>query len=176
MRVITLTGSPRFPSPDSALLEYAREQLTLRGIEVCHWHIQNFTPEDLWLSRRISPALQTFQEQLASACGVIIATPYTPLPGALQRLLSTFPPQALAGKAVLSVTTGIQTTTVAANTPLFTTLGARLVLPELAVADSQIDDYQHNAHFTPALQQILDNTLAHFFSALISVADTVTAP
>ena len=175
MRVITLTGSPRFPSPDSALLEYAREKLTLQGMEICHWHIQNFTPADLWLSRRISPALQTFQEQLASACGIIIAAPHTPLPEILQRLLSTFPPQALSGKTVLPIGTGTLVTAGLANTPLFTTLGARLVLPELAVADSQIDDYQHSAHFTPALQQILDNALDHFSRALLSVAGTVAA-
>ncbi len=47
MRVITLAGSPRYPSRSSALLEYARETLTAADIEVCHWHLQNFAPEDL---------------------------------------------------------------------------------------------------------------------------------
>lgn len=42
MRVITLAGSPRYPSRSSALLEYARETLTAADIEVCHWHLQNF--------------------------------------------------------------------------------------------------------------------------------------
>ncbi|MBN0963295.1 NAD(P)H-dependent oxidoreductase, partial [Pseudomonas aeruginosa] len=40
MRVITLAGSPRYPSRSSALLEYARETLTAADIEVCHWHLQ----------------------------------------------------------------------------------------------------------------------------------------
>ena len=31
MRVITLAGSPRFPSRSSALLEYARERLNASG-------------------------------------------------------------------------------------------------------------------------------------------------
>lgn len=34
MRVITLAGSPRYPSRSSALLEYARETLTAADIEV----------------------------------------------------------------------------------------------------------------------------------------------
>lgn len=51
MRVITLAGSPRYPSRSSALLEYARETLTAADIEVCHWHLQNFAPEDLLYAR-----------------------------------------------------------------------------------------------------------------------------
>jgi FMN reductase len=42
MRVITLAGSPRFPSRSSALLEYAREKLNSLDIEVCHWNLHNF--------------------------------------------------------------------------------------------------------------------------------------
>lgn len=34
MRVITLAGSPRFPSRSSALLEYARERLNALDVEV----------------------------------------------------------------------------------------------------------------------------------------------
>ncbi|PLO59804.1 NADPH-dependent FMN reductase, partial [Klebsiella michiganensis] len=33
MRVITLAGSPRYPSRSSALLEYARETLSAADIE-----------------------------------------------------------------------------------------------------------------------------------------------
>ena len=42
MRVITLAGSPRFPSRSSALLEYAREKLNALDVEVCHWNLHNF--------------------------------------------------------------------------------------------------------------------------------------
>lgn len=43
MRVITLAGSPRFPSRSSALLEYAREKLNALDVEVCHWNLHNFS-------------------------------------------------------------------------------------------------------------------------------------
>ncbi|WP_193554631.1 NAD(P)H-dependent oxidoreductase, partial [Klebsiella oxytoca] len=75
MRVITLAGSPRYPSRSSALLEYARETLSAADIEVCHWHLQNFAPEDLLYARFDNPALHALNEQLAGADGLIIATP-----------------------------------------------------------------------------------------------------
>ena len=75
MRVITLAGSPRFPSRSSALLEYAREQLNSRDVEVCHWNLHNFEPEDLLYARFESPALQALIEQLKGADGLIVATP-----------------------------------------------------------------------------------------------------
>ena len=75
MRVITLAGSPRFPSRSSALLEYAREQLTSLDVEVFHWNLQNFAPEDLLYARFDSPALKALNEQLKEADGLIVATP-----------------------------------------------------------------------------------------------------
>jgi FMN reductase len=93
MRVITLAGSPRYPSRSSALLEYARETLTAADIEVCHWHLQNFAPEDLLYARFDNPALQTLNEQLAGADGLIIATPVykASFSGALKTLLDLLP-------------------------------------------------------------------------------------
>ncbi len=108
MRVITLAGSPRYPSRSSALLEYARETLTAADIEVCHWHLQNFAPEDLLYARFDNPALQTLNEQLAGADGLIIATPVykASFSGALKTLLDLLPERALEGKIVLPLATG----------------------------------------------------------------------
>ncbi len=75
MRVITPAGSPRFPSRSSSLLEYAREKLNGLDVEVYHWNLQNFAPEDLLYARFDSPALKTFTEQLQQADGLIVATP-----------------------------------------------------------------------------------------------------
>ena len=75
MRVITLAGSPRFPSRSSSLLEYAREKLNGLDVEVYHWNLQNFAPEDLLYARFDGPALKTFTEQLQQADGLIVATP-----------------------------------------------------------------------------------------------------
>lgn len=66
---------PRFPSRSSALLEYAREKLNALDVEVCHWNLHNFAPEDLLYARFDSPALKTLIEQLKRADGLVVATP-----------------------------------------------------------------------------------------------------
>lgn len=100
MRVITLAGSPRFPSRSSALLEYAREKLNGHDVEVFHWNLHNFAPEDLIYARFDSPALKTFSEQLQDADGLIVATPVykAAYSGALKTLLDLLPERALEGK------------------------------------------------------------------------------
>lgn len=108
MRVITLAGSPRFPSRSSALLEYAREKLHGQDVEVFHWNLHNFAPEDLIYARFDSPALNTFTEQLQDADGLIVATPVykAAYSGALKTLLDLLPERALEGKVVLPLATG----------------------------------------------------------------------
>jgi len=108
MRVITLAGSPRFPSRSSALLEYAREKLNGHDVEVFHWNLHNFAPEDLIYARFDSPALNTFSEQLQNADGLIVATPVykAAYSGALKTLLDLLPERALEGKVVLPLATG----------------------------------------------------------------------
>ncbi len=93
MRVITLAGSPRFPSRSSSLLEYAREKLNGLDVEVYHWNLQNFAPEDLLYARFDGPALKTFTEQLQQADGLIVATPVykAAYSGALKTLLDLLP-------------------------------------------------------------------------------------
>ena len=172
MRVITLAGSPRFPSRSSSLLEYSREKLAAVGVEVCHWHLQNFAPEDLLYARFDSPALQALIEQLTDADGVIVATPVykASFSGALKTLLDLLPERALAGKVVLPLATG---GTVAhmlaadyALKPVLGALKAEEILQGVFATDSQITDYQHHPLFTPDLQSRLDAALETFWQAL----------
>ncbi|HCU1270925.1 TPA: NAD(P)H-dependent oxidoreductase [Klebsiella pneumoniae] len=143
MRVITLAGSPRYPSRSSALLEYARETLTAADIEVCHWHLQNFAPEDLLYARFDNPALQT---------------------------LNVLPERALEGKIVLPLATG---GTIAhmlavdyALKPVLNALKAQEILHGVFADDSQVTDYQHKPQFTANLQRRLDDALETFWQAL----------
>ncbi|AUU90197.1 MULTISPECIES: NADPH-dependent FMN reductase [Enterobacteriaceae] len=172
MRVVTLAGSPRYPSRSSALLEYARERLTALDVEVCHWHLHNFVPEDLLYARFDSPALQTLLEQLHEADGLIIATPVykASFSGALKTLLDLFPERALEGKVVLPVATG---GTIAhmlavdyALKPVLSALKAQEVLHGVFADDSQVEDYQHKPRFTANLQTRLDSALETFWQAL----------
>ena len=172
MRVITLAGSPRYPSRSSALLEYARETLTAADIEVCHWHLQNFAPEDLLYARFDNPALQALNEQLAGADGLIIATPVykASFSGALKTLLDLLPERALEGKIVLPLATG---GTIAhmlavdyALKPVLNALKAQEILHGVFADDSQVTDYQHKPQFTANLQRRLDDALETFWQAL----------
>jgi hypothetical protein len=77
------------------------ERRSSADIEVCHWHLQNFAPEDLLYARFDNPALHALNEQLAGADGLIIATPvYKALfSGALKTLLDLLPERALEAKS-----------------------------------------------------------------------------
>ena len=172
MRVITLAGSPRFPSRSSALLDYAREKLTALDVEVCHWHLHNFDAEDLLYARFDSPALNALIEQLKDADGLIVATPVykASFSGALKTLLDLLPERALAGKVVLPLATG---GTVAhmlavdyALKPVLNALKAQEILHGVFADDSQVIDYQHTPHFTPNLHHRLDEALETFWQAL----------
>ncbi|MCK1064703.1 NADPH-dependent FMN reductase [Pluralibacter gergoviae] len=172
MRVITLAGSPRFPSRSSALLEYARERLTQVNVDVRHWHLQNFAPEDLLYARFDSPALQTLNEQLADADGLIIATPIykASFSGALKTLLDLLPERALEGKIVLPLATGGTVDHMLAVDyalkPVLNALKAREILHGVFADDSQVQDYQHRPQFSPNLQKRLDDALETFWQAL----------
>ncbi|MGY5957597.1 NADPH-dependent FMN reductase [Kosakonia sp. BK9b] len=172
MRVVTLAGSPRFPSRSSALLEYAREHLSAQDIDVCHWHLHNFAPEDLLYARFDSPALKTLIEQLKEADGLIVATPIykASFSGALKTLLDLLPERALEGKVVLPLATG---GTVAhmlavdyALKPVLSALKAQEILHGVFADDSQVLDYQHKPGLSPNLQIRLDSALETFWQAL----------
>lgn len=186
MRVITLAGSPRFPSRSSALLEYARKQLRKLDIEVYHWHLQNFNPEDLLYARFDSPALQTLTEQLATADGIIIATPVykASFSGGLKTLLDLLPERALDNKVVLPLASG---GTIAhmlavdyALKPVLNALKAQEILHGVFADDSQVTDYQHKPQFTADLKQRLDDSLHLFLQALqrrnINVTELIARP
>lgn len=182
MRVITLAGSPRFPSRSSALLEYAREKLSALDIEVCHWHLHNFAPEDLLYARFDSPALKALNEQLEQADGLIVATPVykASFSGALKTLLDLLPKRALEKKIVLPLATG---GTVAhmlavdyALKPVLNALKAQEILHGVFADDGQIADYQHKPVFSASLQLRLDTALETFWQALHRRDFTVSSP
>ncbi|EOA7529869.1 NADPH-dependent FMN reductase, partial [Shigella sonnei] len=165
-------GSPRFPSRSSSLLEYAREKLNGLDVEVYHWNLQNFAPEDLLYARFDSPALKTFTEQLQQADGLIVATPVykAAYSGALKTLLDLLPERALQGKVVLPLATG---GTVAhllavdyALKPVLSAMKAQELLHGVFADDSQVIDYHHKPQFTPNLQTRLDTALETFWQAL----------
>ncbi|WLS77569.1 NADPH-dependent FMN reductase [Erwinia pyri] len=172
MRVITLAGSPRFPSRSTALLTICQQLLEKRGVEVIPWNLHNFAPEDLLYARFDSPALLALKEDLAQADGLIVATPVykASFSGALKTLLDLLPERALEHKVVLPLATG---GTVAhmlavdyALKPVLNALKAQEVLHGVFADDTQIAHYDRTPELSPLLKDRIDESVETFWSAL----------
>lgn len=172
MRVITLAGSPRFPSRSTALLTISQSHLERRGVEVIPWNIHNFVPDDLINARFDAPALLAFKEDLANTDGLIVATPVykASFSGALKTLLDLLPERALEHKVVLPFATG---GTVAhmlavdyALKPVLNALKAQEILHGVFADDSQITHYDRQPTLAPVVAQRLEESLETFWLAL----------
>src|SRR5699024_2201287 len=141
-------------------------------VEVYHWNLQNFAPEDLLYARFDSPALKTFTEQLQQADGLIVATPVykAAYSGALKTLLDLLPERALQGKVVLPLATG---GTVAhllavdyALKPVLSAMKAQEILHGGIAEDSEVIDKHHRHQFRTNLQTRHDISLEAFWQPL----------
>lgn len=153
MRVITLAGSPRYPSRSTALLTLCRQALEKRGVEVIPWNLHNFHPEDLLYARFDSPALLALREDLENTDGLIVATPVykASFSGALKTLLDLLPERALEHKVVLPLATGGTLAHMLAVDyalkPVLNALKAQEVLHGVFADDSQIVNYAASRNF-----------------------------
>jgi len=172
MRVISLAGSPRYPSRSTALLTLCQASLEKRGVEVIPWNLHNFQPEDLLYARFDSPALLALKEDLESADGLIVATPVykASFSGALKTLLDLLPERALEHKVVLPLATG---GTIAhmlavdyALKPVLNALKAQEVLHGVFADDTQITHYDRHPELSQVLAARIDDALETFFHAL----------
>ncbi len=172
MNVITLAGSPRFPSRSTALLTVAQRWLERQGINVTPWNLFNFNPEDLLYARFDSPALLVFIGQLAEADGVIISTPIykASFSGALKTLLDLLPEHAFEHKIVLPVATGGSIGHMLALDyalkPVLNALKAQEILHGVFSEDSQITHYDRDPQLSAALEGRLYSSLETFTRAL----------
>ncbi|URQ62073.1 NADPH-dependent FMN reductase [Pantoea alhagi] len=172
MRVITLAGSPRFPSRSTALLTLCQQALEKRGVEVTPWNLHNFLPEDLLYARFDSPALLAMKQDLAAADGVIVATPVykASFSGALKTLLDLLPERALEHKVVLPLATGDTLAHMLAVDyalkPVLNALKAQEVLHGIFADDSQITHYDRQPELSSLLASRLNDALTTFWFAL----------
>lgn len=172
MRVITLAGSPRFPSRSTALLTVCQHSLEQRGVEVIPWNLHNFHPEDLLYARFDSPALLAFREDLEKADGLIVSTPIykASFAGALKTLLDLLPERALEHKVVLPLASGGSVAHLLALDyalkPVLNALKAQEVLHGVFAEDSQIAHYDRRPELAPGLAIRLEGSLETFWLAL----------
>lgn len=172
MRVITLAGSPRFPSRSTALLSVCQRALEARGFEVIPWNIHNFQPEDLLYARFDSPALTALKADLALAEGLIVATPIykASFSGALKTLLDLLPERALEHKVVLPLASGGSVAHMLAVDyalkPVLNALKAQEVLHGVFASDTQITHYDRQPELDALLSERIDEALETFWQAL----------
>ncbi|WP_182057312.1 NADPH-dependent FMN reductase [Pantoea sp. ME81] len=172
MRVITLAGSPRFPSRSTALLSLCQHALEARGVEVIPWNIHNFQADDLLYARFDSPALNALKADLALADGLIVATPIykASFSGALKTLLDLLPERALEHKVVLPLASGGSASHLLAVDyalkPVLNALKAQEVLHGVFATDTQIVNYDRQPELDPQLAERIDDALDTFWHAL----------
>ncbi|WP_431222918.1 NADPH-dependent FMN reductase [Serratia sp. L9] len=108
MRVISLAGSPRNPSRSTALLQLSQRWLQQQNVEVIPYTLHDFRADDLLHANFNSPDIKAFSAQLATADGLLIATPVykASFSGALKTLIDLLPERALDHKVVLPLATG----------------------------------------------------------------------
>lgn len=172
MQVLFLAGSPSQQSRSAGLLEHAGRWLEARGVEVSRWRVRDFPAEDLLYGNFASPAVARFNEQLAEADGLLVATPVykASFSGALKTLLDVLPERALAGKVVLPLALGGSPAHLLALDyalkPVLGALKAQDLLQGVYADDSQIAWEARGVVLAPALRARLDSALDQFVTSL----------
>ena len=172
MHVITLAGSPRFPSRSTSLLTLCQHKLEARGVEVIPWNIHNFQPDDLINAHFDAPALLALREDLNDADGLIVATPVykASFSGALKTLLDLLPERAFEHKVVLPLATGGSSGHMLALDyalkPVLNALKAQEILHGVYAEDYQVTRYDRKPELQASLSQRLDEAVESFWLAL----------
>lgn len=174
MLVVTLGGSPSQRSRSGVLLDRAKSWLNQQGVEVVSYQVRDFPAEDLLHARFDSPHIINLLAQIELADGLVIATPVykASFSGALKTVLDLLPERALSHKVVLPIATGGSIAHMLAVDyalkPVLSALKAQEMLHGIFAEDSQIayGEGSAQAQLVPVLEQRLNESLEHFYSAL----------
>ena len=174
MLVVTLGGSPSQRSRSGVLLDRAKSWLNQQGVEVVSYQVRDFPAEDLLHARFDSPHIINLLAQIERADGLVIATPVykASFSGALKTVLDLLPERALSHKVVLPIATGGSIAHMLAVDyalkPVLSALKAQEMLHGIFAEDSQIayGEGSAQAQLAPVLEQRLNESLEHFYSAL----------
>ena len=172
MLVVTLGGSPSQRSRSGVLLDRAKHWLNQNGVEVVSYQVRDFPAEDLLHARFDSPKIIDLLQQIENADGLVIATPVykASFSGALKTVLDLLPERALSHKVVLPIATGGSNAHMLAVDyalkPVLASLKAQEMLQGVFAEDRQIAYRAEGVDLDPALEERLDSSLDHFFTAL----------
>jgi len=148
--VVSLSGSPSPTSRSQGLLNRATVLLEARGIPVEAFSLGDFDADALLFGRFDDPAIRAFQQAVASADGLLVATPVykAAYSGGLKALLDVLPERALARHVVLPLATGGSAAHMLAVDyalqPVLTALKAHHILGAVYATEKDVHRDEHN--------------------------------
>lgn len=174
MIIVAIGGSPNQKSRSRELLNYSINYLNRHAIKSYIVTIHDFVAEDLLYANFNSPKIKEFNELIAQADGIIIATPVykAAYSGVLKIILDLIAERGLSNKIILPiVTAGSNHHFLAidyALRPVLTALKAKLILYGIFATDNQITYSTESTIplLEPALEQRLIDSLTDFINTL----------
>ena len=171
MAVVTLAGSPDPNSRSTALLGLAAQRLRHEGLRVRNIAVRELPASELLAADTKNPAIADALHAIEQAGIVIVATPVykASYSGLLKTFLDLLPQSGLKDKAVLPIATGGSSAHLLALDyalrPVLASLGARVVIESLFVADGQTNFADGRLALAPEIQLRFDNALANLQEA-----------
>jgi FMN reductase len=186
MSVLIIGGSTSTTSKSEIILDYIETALRELNVSVARVNPSAFNPTDLVNYNFASEDIQRYQQKVASADAIIIATPVyqAAYSGALKLLLDLIPQKGLEGKTVLPLATGGSLGHLLALDyalkPVLSALAASRLLASVFVTDDAFERADSGAYrLADGLAQRLDRALNELFNpvqALARAEETVTQP
>lgn len=177
--IVTIAGSPSYPSRSSAILGHIRDLFEARGFSTEAIHVRSLPAEALLWGQMNDPTLQSAIQSIVDARLVVVATPvykasYT---GLLKAFLDVLPQYSLLDKIVFPIATGGSSAHLLAIDyalkPVLSALGAQHVLNGLYIQDSQLqylDGLQLDEAIEQRLQKTIDSVTKHLVQPEIAAA------
>jgi FMN reductase len=170
--VTVVTGSATRPSRTLGLASLVATRLVTAGFQVRELHVRDLPAEALLHARFDDPQLQAALATVASAHGVVFASPVykAAYSGLLKSFIDLMPQFGLRGKTVLPLLTGGSLAHVLALDyglrPVLQSLDPRLVVSGLFVLDKLIELHEGEVTLAAELIPRLDQVVQSFSEAL----------
>jgi FMN reductase len=170
---LIITASPSSTSRTARLAADAGERLARLGVDSSLLELRTLPAEDLLLARTDAPGIAAALDRVASARGVVVATPVykAAYSGLLKIFLDIFPQFGLRDKVVLPLATGGTTAHVLsidyALRPVLSSLDPLHVVAGLFALDKQITVQPDGAvEFDADLSKKLEGAVRSYVTAL----------
>jgi FMN reductase len=140
--VVTIAGSPAFPSRCATALDTTRERIEIRGLSTAAINLRDLPPAALLWAQPLDPDIRRAVSLIEQARAVVVATPVykASYSGLLKSFLDLLPADALADKGILPIATAGSLAHMLvleyALKPVLAALGATSFLPGVCLVDA----------------------------------------